>query len=157
ESCSCGSGKKAKRCCGVRRGPSEADLARAWLDVEARQHARRLVRLDEQELHDVFEEMCDLPQEAMALQLPLPRVLPPELEELRAAIDEDDEVELVHALPAALARVDRPQTRKALAEAVLDRRDAGAVDPMVASAAVVDLADARRSELLREALIEALA
>src|SRR5947209_8642841 len=29
--CSCGSGRKAKRCCGIRRGPSESDLARAGL------------------------------------------------------------------------------------------------------------------------------
>ena len=33
--CRCGSGRKVKRCCGVRRGPSEAELAKAWLHQQA--------------------------------------------------------------------------------------------------------------------------
>src|SRR5262245_47861124 len=125
QACSCGSGKKAKRCCVVRRGPSEADLARAWLDVQARQHARRLGRLGHDERPDVFGEMLELPSFDMAFQLPLPRILPPELEDLRdalAEVDIDDEESLdglAGVLPPALARVDTPQARKGLAEAVL--------------------------------------
>ena len=42
ERCECGSGRKAKRCCGVQRGPSEADLARAFLASQARPSARVL-------------------------------------------------------------------------------------------------------------------
>lgn len=39
-----------------------------------------LLRHDEDELVDIVEEMVDLPSTDISLQLPLPRVLPPELE-----------------------------------------------------------------------------
>ena len=157
QSCSCGSGKKAKRCCGVRRGPSEADLARAWLDVEARQHARRLLKLDEDELRDVFGEAMALPTCDFAFLLPLPRVLPPELNALREAFEEGTIHDVRARMPAALAWADSPQARKALAEAVLAGRDSGTVDALVAGAAIVDLASDGPSELLQASLIEALA
>jgi hypothetical protein len=35
ERCPCGSGRKVKRCCGVQRGPSEVELAKAWLYQQA--------------------------------------------------------------------------------------------------------------------------
>jgi hypothetical protein len=38
--CPCGSGRKVKRCCGVRRGPSEAELAKAFLHQQARAAGR---------------------------------------------------------------------------------------------------------------------
>ena len=155
--CSCGSGRKAKLCCGVRRGPSEADLARAWLDVEARAQARVLLRLDEDEVEDVFEDVGHLPCQDMSLQLPLPRLLSPELESLRAAVAAEDVEEVAATLPSALAQVDTPLARQALARAVLACRDAGRVDAQVASAAVVELATAPVSRLLRNSLVEALA
>ena len=155
--CSCGSGRKAKRCCGIRRGPSESDLARAWLDVEARTHARALIRLEEDDLEDVLDEVVDLPCRDMSMQLPLPRLLPPELESLRAAVAAEDLDDLAATLPPAVARVDSPSARQALARAVLACRDAGRVDAVVASAAVVELATAPVSRLLRNSLVEALA
>ena len=155
--CSCGSGQKAKRCCGVHRGPSEAELARAWLDVEARRQSRILLRCDEDELVEVVEEMVNLPARDMSLQLPLPRLLAPELELLRAAVAVESFEEVVDALPAAMARVDSPPVRQSLARAMLASRDAGRVDALVAAAAVVELAKASTSRLLRNSLLEALA
>ena len=155
--CSCGSGRKAKRCCGVLRGPSQAELARAWLDVEARRQARVLLRCDEDELDDVVEEMVNLPARDMSLQLPLPRLLAPELELLRAAVAAESIEDVVDALPPAMARVDSPPARQSLARAVLAGRDAGRIDALVAAAAVVELATASTSRLLRNSLIEALA
>ena len=78
--CRCGSNKKTKHCCGVPHGPSESELAKAFLAGQARDAARRLIRLSEDELHDLFEEMLDLPEEHLSLQLPLPKLLAPELE-----------------------------------------------------------------------------
>jgi hypothetical protein len=155
--CSCGSGRKAKRCCGVRRGPSEAELARAWLDVQARAHARALCRLDDDQLEDLYDEMTRLPRHHMSLQLPLPRLLPPELEALRTVIVEEDVDQLFAAVPAALARADSAPARRALAEAVLAARDEGRVDQIVASAAIVDLAAPGESRLFRDSLLEAVA
>lgn len=155
--CSCGSGRKTKRCCGIRRGPSEADLARAWLDVEARRQARLLLRHDEDELVDIVEEMVDLPSTDISLQLSLPRVLPPELESLRAAVASEDVETVADALAPALVLIDTPPVRRSLAEAVLARRDTGRVDAPVAAAAVVELACSSVSRLVRNSLVEALA
>jgi hypothetical protein len=49
ERCPCGSGRKVKRCCGVRRGPSEDELAKAFLAVEARAAARVLRDHDDEQ------------------------------------------------------------------------------------------------------------
>lgn len=155
--CSCGSGQKAKRCCGVRRGPSDDDLARAWLSVEARRQGRVLLRRDDDEVDEIMDEMADLPSADMSLQLPLPRVLPPELEELRAAVADDDVEWVREALVPALALLDTPVTRRALAERILARRDEGAVGAAVAAAALVELAWSPTSRLLRHSLIRAMA
>jgi hypothetical protein len=40
--CPCGSGRKAKRCCGIEGGPSEQSLARAYLAHAAREAAADL-------------------------------------------------------------------------------------------------------------------
>src|SRR6266536_1619357 len=50
ERCPCGSGRKVKRCCGVRRGPSEDELAKAFLAVEACRAAGVLDGCDDEEL-----------------------------------------------------------------------------------------------------------
>jgi len=103
----------------VRRGPSEAELARARLDVEARRQARVLTGCDDDELVDLLEEMVDLPGRDMSLQLPLPRLLSPDLERLGAALAEGSAEDAADALPAAMDRVDSPVLRLSLARAVL--------------------------------------
>jgi len=125
--------------------------------VEARRQAPVLLRCDEDELVEVVEEMVNLPARDMSLQLPLPRLLAPELELLRAAVATESVEEVVDALPAAMARVDSPPVRQSLARAMLACRDAGRVDALVAAAAVVELASASTSRLLRNSLLEALA
>src|SRR6266536_3185988 len=59
--CPCGSGRKVKRCCGVRRGPSEDELAKAFLAVEACRAAGVLDGCDDEELDGLFDELVDLP------------------------------------------------------------------------------------------------
>jgi len=109
ERCDCGSGRKAKRCCGVRRGPSEADLARAFLAGQARSAARTLRACSDEELDDLQAEMLELPTVDTSLQLPLPRLLTPDVDRLLVAIEEGDLDEIDAALPAVLARVDTPR------------------------------------------------
>jgi len=125
--------------------------------MEARSQARVLLRCDEDELLGVVEEMVNLPARDMSLQLPLPRLLAPELELLRAAVAAESMEEVIDALPAAMARVDSPLVRQSLARAMLACRDTGRVDALTAAAAVVELATAPTSRLLRNSLIEALA
>lgn len=156
--CRCGSGVKAKRCCGMRRGPSEVDLARAFL-VEQRRAAdpalRRAIN-DVDDLIKLYEAVAELPKLDLSCQLRLPRLLSPELERLRSAIVDDDAEEIQRALPSALAQVDNPFARVDLARAVVALRDAGRVAEDVAAAALLDL-DSDADALVREALVAALA
>jgi hypothetical protein len=154
--CPCGSEKKTKHCCGVPHGPSDTELAKAFLATEARDRARRLICLSEDELHELFDEMLDLPERHLSLQLPLPKLLPPELEALRYAIDDDDPDAADEHLGPALKRVDKPQQRAGLARAVIALADVGIIDSAVADAAILDLDSHGTSALMRESLFHAL-
>jgi hypothetical protein len=156
EACPCGSGRKVKRCCGLRRGPSHSELARAWLAEQARAAARVLRRHDRDALAELIDKVVELPTAELSLQLPLPRLLSPELERARTALAEQDAKGLLDALPAAVAQVDTWLVRAALARAVLARRDAGALDAELAAAAIIEL-DSSSRHLLASSLLEALA
>lgn len=135
----CGSGKKAKRCCGIRRGPGPEELARAFLAAEARNAALVLAPATDAELRELFDDLLDLPALDLSLVVRLPDLLGPELGRLLDAVEDDDPEAWEAALPRALARVDTFQTRASLAEAVLAQRDAGRVPPPLAALALVDL------------------
>jgi hypothetical protein len=156
--CPCGSGSKAKHCCGVRRGPSEGELAKAFLVEQRRASSPALGRAinDVDDLIELYEAVGELPSLDLSCQLRLPRLLPPELQRLRSAIAVDDADELQAALPDALAQVDNPLARADLARAVLVLREAGRITEEVAAAALLDL-DSDANALVREALIAALA
>jgi len=154
--CRCGSKKKTKHCCGVPHGPSDTELAKAFLAAEARLATRRLIRLPADELHDIFDEMLDLPEQHLSLQLPLPKLPPPELEALRYAIDDDDPDAADAHLEPALGRVDNPRQRAQLARAVLALADNNIIEAAVADAAIVDLDSHGSSALIRESLLHAL-
>lgn len=154
--CRCGSKKKTKHCCGVPHGPSEAELAKAFLASQARQAAFRLIQLSEDDLHELFEQMLDLPEEHLSLQLPLPKLLSPQLEMLRYAINDDDLDALDEHLEPALKQVDNPLQRASLARAVLALAENNAIDTAVADAAIVDLDSHDTSSLLRTSLLHAL-
>lgn len=158
EPCWCGSGVKAKRCCGVRRGPSGPELARAFLVEQRRASSPALRRAidDVDDLIALYEAVAALPSLDLSCQLRLPRLLSPELERLRLAITDDDDDEIQQALPAALAQVDNVVARAELARAVIALREAGRVSEEVAAAALLDL-DSDADALVREALVAALA
>jgi SEC-C motif len=157
ERCLCGSGRKVKRCCGVRRGPSAEDLARAFV-VEQRRAVMPVLRrviTDTEVLIELYGRVAELPRLDLSCQLRLPWLLSPVLDRLRMAVIDDDAEEVQLALPAALAAVDTPVVRAELARAVLALRDAGRIDETVAAAALLDLDSA--DALVREALVAALA
>lgn len=156
--CWCGSGVKAKRCCGVRRGPSGPELAKAFLVEQRRASspALRQVINNVDDLIELYEAVGALPKLDLSCQLRLPRLLSPELERLRAAIADNDPDEIQLALPDALAQVDNVFVRADLARAVIALREAGRVSEQVAAAALLDL-DSETDALVREALVAALA
>ena len=158
EPCWCGSGAKAKRCCGVRRGPSGPELARAFLVEQRRASSPALRRAidDVDDLIELYEAVAKLPRRDLSCQLRLPRLLSPELERLRSAITDGDDDEIHQALPEALAQVDDVFVRADLARAVIALREEGRVTDEVAAAALLDL-DSDADALVREALLAALA
>ncbi len=155
EQCGCGSGRKAKRCCGVTRGPSESDLARAFLAGQVRPAARILRACSDDELDHLDAEMLELPTIDTSLQLPLPRLLTPDVERLLVAIEDEDLDGIDDALPAVLARLDTPVARVQLARAVLSLRDRGRIDPKVAAVALIELAAPKLQRLVSSAVVEA--
>ena len=154
--CGCRSGKKAKRCCGVRRGPGPAELAKASLFDQRRRAVRVLWEITRDEFDLLFAQMIDLPVTDVSMQLRLPRILGPELEALRRAIADDDEDAVDDLVDPAVAQLDDPQRRAELMDAVLALVEANDLDPKVAAVAVVDLTTAS-SALLRSSVVEALA
>src|SRR4051812_44061879 len=125
EQCGCGSGRKAKRCCDVQRGPSEADLARAFLAGQVVPAARVLSRCSDDELDDLQSEMLELPTIDPSLQIPRPRLLTPDVDRLLVAVEEGALDDIDAALPAVLARADTPLARAELARAMLTLRGRG--------------------------------
>src|SRR5215216_6257047 len=156
ERCQCGSGRKVKRCCGVRRGPSEAELAKAFLHQQARSAALVLDSRSDDEVVALLDAAVGLPKQDVSMQLPLPGLLSPALERLCAAVADDDPDEVAAAVPAVLAEVDTPIVRAGLVRAVQGLRDAGRVSDEVAAAVLVEQAS-RSTELLTASLLAAVA
>jgi hypothetical protein len=156
ERCRCGSGRKVKRCCGVQRGPSEAELAKAFLYQQARVAAVVLEARSDDEVVGLLDAASGLPRQDVSMQLPLPGLLSPAWERLRAAVADDDPEAVAAAVPAVLVEVDTPLVRAGLVRAVLALRDAGRVSDAVAAAVVVEQAS-RSTELLKASLLGAVA
>ena len=154
--CPCGSGRKTKRCCGQQRGPAQADLAKARLAHHATHAARTLAHLSDDRLLDLFHELADLPERDLTLLVELPELVSPELARLYRAIANDDIDHADELLPALLERIDTPQTRAQLADAITDLQATGQLDPLLAAAAHIDL-DSRSQLLIRASLIQAAA
>jgi hypothetical protein len=156
ELCSCGSGRKVKRCCGIVRGPSEQSLARAFLRTAAREAARPAGALSETEFAALLGELVDLPCVDLSLQVELPKVLSPPLGRLCRAIADDDELAGAAVLDSVLDELDTPLERARLARAVIAARDAGRCDRLLAAVALIDLASGSR-QLLCASVIQAVA
>lgn len=154
--CPCGSGRKVKRCCGVRTGPSEAELAKAFLAVQARAAAPVLAGFDEEDLDELWDRLFDLPLKHLSLLVAFSDLLTPEIDRLRRGMAADDLEEVNAALPAVLSRHDTPQVRAQLARGVLVLGDCGDIESELAAAALADLAGPSGA-LLRASLLHSAA
>lgn len=146
--CPCGSTKKAKRCCmSQERLSADADARRALLALRDASLGV-LAGLGPGAWEELSGEVPYLPELDLSLQVPLP-ALSPQVERARHALEQggghaDTFAASVEELAAAL---DTPGRRLELARAVASLRDAGRVDAKLAAAAIVDLAEGRRSLL----------
>jgi SEC-C motif len=156
EPCECGSGLKAKRCCGVIGGPSEDSLAVAFVRTAAREVAEDALALGEREFGLLLAELVGVPCLDLSLQVELPKLLSPAIGRLCEAIAEDDEIAGDAVIEQVLVELDTPVARERLARGVIALRDAGRLPRRLAAVAVVDLASGSR-QLLCASVIEAVA
>jgi hypothetical protein len=147
---------KAKRCCGVARGPSEESLAQAFLRSAAREVAGSVGALSEREFARLLAKLVDLPCLDLSLQVELPKLLSPALGRLCDAIAEDDELAGDVVIDEVLTELDTPLERARLARAVIAVRDARRCPRRLAAVALIDLASGSR-QLLCASVIQAIA
>jgi hypothetical protein len=140
ELCPCGSKRKVKRCCGVKRGPSEEQLALAHVALLAREAARDLQGLSDRALHHLWEQLVDVPTIDLSLLVTLPKLIDPDLKRLQESIARDDPDWGWDALTAVAEQIDTPQQRAKLADALVRLRDQNRLNRRQAAAAIVDLA-----------------
>jgi hypothetical protein len=154
--CPCGSGRKTKHCCGERRGPSEEQLARAHVAQLAYQTIQELAGLSDRVLEHLADEIMDLPALDLSLLVELPRLIGPDLERLREAIEHDDPDWGWDALANLHKQIDTPQQRARLADAIIHLRDQHRITHPQAACALLDLhTNGRR--LIAASLMEAVA
>jgi hypothetical protein len=153
--CPCGSGRKAKRCCGPARRGSGAD-ATEFVARLASGRAATLESLCEECQTAAWMGVMDLPDRDPSCALRLPLALPPALRELQVALVDDDKDAVADCLVAALAVVDTAVVRAELAAAVSVLEVQGRCRPRVAAAALVDLAGPTPSMFVLAAMLKAV-
>lgn len=147
---------KAKRCCGVSRGPSRDSLAVAFVMGAARDVAGFAGGFSEHEFARLLAELVDLPCLDLSLQVELPKLLSPAVGQLCEAIAEDDEIAGDAVIEEVLEELDTPVARERLARAVIALRDRGRLGRRLAAVALVDLASGSR-QLVCASVIESVA
>jgi len=133
--CPCGSGRKAKRCCGVPRGPSPESQAHAFLAHASRDAAATLRSRSDQELLDLLDMLWDLPSTSLSLQVELPKLFSPELSRLcDVTLDKSADGPL---LDTVTQQLDTLHQRARLARAVIALERQGTISQRLAAAALV--------------------
>jgi hypothetical protein len=154
--CPCGSGRKTKRCCGQARGPSEDQLARAHVAQLARQAAPDLAGLSDRALDHLWDGLMDLPAVDYSLLVTLPKLIGPDLQRLREALEHDDPDWGWDTLTAVHKQIDTPQQRARLADAIVRLRDQQRINHRQAAYALLDLST-RSTRFVAASLLEAVA
>jgi hypothetical protein len=152
--CRCGSGRKTKHCCGEQRGPSEEQLAH--VARLARQASPDLAGLSDHALDHLSEGLMDLPALDLSLLVTLPKLIGPDLQRLREAIEHDDPAWGWDALTRVHEQIDTPRQRARLADAIVRLRDQRRINRRQAAYALLDL-HTRSTRLIAASLLEAVA
>jgi SEC-C motif-containing protein len=154
--CPCGSGRKTKHCCGQHRGPTEEQLARAHVAHLARETTHELDGLSDRALEQLSDQLLDLPALDLSLLITLPKLIGPDLERLREAIEHDDPDWGWDALTNLHKQIDTPQQRARLADAIVHLRDQHRIGRRQAACALLSLHTNGR-HLIAASLMEAVA
>jgi hypothetical protein len=98
----------------------------------------------------------DLPSVDLSLLITLPKLIGPDLQRLREAIEHDDPDWGWDALTAVHQQIDTPRQRARLADAIVRLRDQHRITRRQAAYALLDL-DSRSTRLIAASLLEAVA
>jgi hypothetical protein len=154
--CPCGSGRKTKHCCGQQRGPAADQLARAHVAALCREAIDDLADLSDDALDILWENLIDLPGIDYSLVVTLPTLIGPDLQRLRASVQDDDPDSGWDALTAVATQIDTPEQRARLADAIVSLRDARRLGSRQAAYALLDL-NTPSTRLIGASLLEAVA
>ena len=154
--CPCGSGRKTKHCCGQHRGPTDEQLARAHVAQLFHQTVDDLHGLTDRALEQLSEQLMDLPTLDLSLLVTLPKLIGPDLERLREAIQHHDPDWGWDALTNVHKQIDTPQQRARLADAIVRLRDQRRITRRQAAYALLDL-HTPSTRLVAASLLEAVA
>jgi hypothetical protein len=150
--CPCGSGNKAKRCC---YGPERTIDVRV-MPLDITQDAVSVLRAtSEIELRVLFDELLYLPEMDLSLQVPLPGIITPEIDQAISALQDDDGEKFDRVLATVVPTVDTVERRVNLAQAVIALRDQGRISAKLAAMAIFEL-DREQSILFTSAVAESI-
>jgi hypothetical protein len=154
--CPCGSGRKTKHYCGQHRGPTDEQLARAHVAHLARETIHELDGLSARALEQLSDQLFDLPALDLSVLVTLPKLIGPDLERLREAIEHDDPDWGWNALTNLHKQIDTPQQRAQLADAIVHLRDQHRIGRRQTACALLNLHTSGR-RLIAASLMEAVA
>jgi len=156
ERCHCGSGKKAKYCCGSWRGPSPAALDEAFIAAAVCEARPALVGIRVSGLAaDYLDELVELPKSFHGLTVTLPKLVDLELEALLHSCATGDEQGIDEALAGVARRFHNVAERARLARELVRLRDEGHLNRFLAALALLDLSRKEASALVESAVLEA--
>ena len=150
--CPCGSGSKAKRCC---YGPEQIIEVRV-MPLDLTEDAISVLRATSViELRALFDQLFYLPELDLSLQVPLPGVITPEIDQAISALRDEDGERFDRALATVVPSVDTVDHRITLARATIALRDQGRISAELAAMAVFEL-DREQSILFTSAVAESI-
>jgi SEC-C motif len=156
ERCQCGSGKKAKYCCGSWHGPSPEALDEAFIATALRETHLALIGVRVSGLAaEYLEELVELPASSPGLGVELPRLVDLDLEALLHCCQVGDGQGIDEALPKVARRFHAVAERARLAREVLRLRDEQGLSRYLAALAIFDLSHTEAGVLVEAAVLHA--
>jgi hypothetical protein len=150
--CPCGSGSKAKRCC---YGPGRVTEV-GIMPLDITQDAISVLRAtSEIELRALFDQLLYLPEIDLSLQVPLPGIITPEIDQAISALQDGDGEEFDRVLARVVPTVDTVDQRINLAQAGMALRDQGRISAKLAAMAIFEL-DREQSILFTSSVAESI-
>lgn len=156
ERCQCGSGKKAKYCCGSWHGPSPEALDEAFIATALRDTHLALVGVRVSgRAEEYFEQLVCLPACSPGLGVELPRLVDLDLAALLHCCSIGDGEGIDEALPKVARRFHAISERARLAREVLRLRDEEGLSRFLVALAIFDLSRKQAGILVEAAVLHA--